>query len=245
MIVIPMAGNSARFYEAGYRRPKYELTVGGESLFSLSVRSFEHYFDTEAFLFVCRRDMDAERFVRSECSAMGLRDARVVSLDGPTRGQGESVLLGLEQGGCASDESLLVFNIDTIRTGYRFPPACEGADGYLEVFLGEGEHWSFVQPAGSGSRRVSRTTEKERISPLCSTGLYYFARAGDFAAACEQALADFETWRARWKELYIAPLYNTLISGGARVDYELIDAGQVRFSGTPQEYRALCSGLPA
>jgi hypothetical protein len=239
MIVIPMAGNSRRFTAAGYRRPKYELPVGGESLFALTVGSFAAYFDSERFVFVCRSEFGAEGFVRGECARLGIRRFDVVPLERETRGQAETVLLGLERSGYEAAESLLIFNIDTIRKGYRFPAECEFADGYLEVFSGEGENWSFVQPAAAFTRRVARTTEKERISDLCSTGLYHFARAGDFVAATGQAIAAVDAYRERWSELYVAPLYNQLIAGGKVIAYHRVDTGEIGFSGTPAEYEAL------
>ncbi|HEX2545907.1 MAG TPA: capsular biosynthesis protein, partial [Ramlibacter sp.] len=72
MIVIPMAGNSSRFYQAGFTRPKYELPVGKDTLFARCVGSFEAYFASESFLFVCRPGVDAERFVHAECAKLGL-----------------------------------------------------------------------------------------------------------------------------------------------------------------------------
>src|ERR1700712_1024260 len=63
MIVIPMAGNSRRFTEAGYDRPKFMLMLSGESLFAHSVRSFERYFAEEEFLFIAREDFSAGPFI--------------------------------------------------------------------------------------------------------------------------------------------------------------------------------------
>ncbi|AEG91967.1 hypothetical protein [Ramlibacter tataouinensis] len=239
MIVIPMAGDSRRFREAGYARPKYELPVGRQSLFALTVLSFEHYFPSERFVFVCRSDLGAEGFVQMECGRLGIRWADVVALPAATRGQAETVLIGLERSGYEPAESLLIFNIDTIRPGYRFPAECEFADGYLEVFSGSGDHWSFVEPAASFTRRVARTTEKERISDLCSTGLYHFARCSDFAAACTHALSNVDAYRERWTEVYVAPLYNQLIAKGKVVAYHQVAAEQIGFSGTPSEYEEL------
>jgi hypothetical protein len=239
MIVIPMAGNSRRFLEAGYTRPKYELEVRGESLFALTVGSFSRYFDSERFVFVCRSDLAAQSFVAAECERLGIRHAEIVALPFPTRGQAETVLLGLQGRGFDDNESLLVFNVDTIRAHYAFPPACEFADGYLEVFVGSGDGWSFVEPTAGFSMRVLRTTEKERISNLCSTGLYHFARAGDFAWACRIAMQDADAFRARWKELYVAPLYNLLIAQGKVIAYHRVGRDEVRFSGVPAEYEAL------
>jgi hypothetical protein len=239
MILIPMAGQSRRFREAGYGRPKYELPIGGESLFACCLRSFARYFGSERFVFVHLDGIDAERFIARECARLGIADYLGVALARPSGGQAESVLLGLRGAGYSGAESLLIFNIDTIRPGYRFPPEADHADGYLEVFHGEGEHWSFVRPAAAFSMRVAATTEKQRISDLCCTGLYHFSRAADFAAACERALGDADGYRSRWGELYIAPLYNDLIAAGRRVLYHVTPRDEVHFAGTPAEYDAL------
>jgi hypothetical protein len=249
MIVIPMAGQSRRFREAGYARPKYELPLQGESLFARCVRSFERYFDSEPFLFIARRGLEAECFIATECERLGIRDHRSVTLDQPTRGQAETVLLGLRQAQCSGNDALLIFNIDTIRPGYAFPPEALHADGYLDVVRADGEHWSFVRPAASFTRRVAETSEKRRISALCCTGLYYFARAADFSAACDAALHDADhhadhdagagSYLTRWGEAYIAPLYNDLIAAGKHVVYAEAPAAQVLFAGTPVEYEAL------
>lgn len=249
MIVIPMAGQSRRFLEAGYTRPKYELPLHGESLFARCLRSFERYFDSERFLFVVRGASGAERFVAAECARLGIAGHRTVALEQPTRGQAETVLLGLRQAECDGNEAILIFNIDTIRPGYVFPAEAQGADGYLDVVRADGEHWSFVRPAASFTRRVAETSEKRRISALCCTGLYYFARAADFSAACTAALGDAAAdaddagvagaYLARWGEAYVAPLYNALIASGKRIVYAEAPAGQVAFAGTPAEYEAL------
>jgi hypothetical protein len=242
MIVIPMAGQSRRFREAGYDRPKYELPLHGETLFARCVRSFERYFDSERFLFVARREFGAERFIAEECARLGIRDQRTVALDQGTRGQAETVLLGLRQAGCGANDAILIFNIDTIRPGYAFPAEALDADGYLDVVRADGEHWSFVRPAAAFTRRVAETSEKRRISALCCTGLYHFARAADFMEACDAALQDADDahgYLARWGEAYIAPLYNMLIAAGRHIVYAEAPPERVLFAGTPAEYDAL------
>ncbi|MES2901964.1 MAG: glycosyltransferase family 2 protein [Pseudomonadota bacterium] len=239
MIVIPMAGQSRRFQEAGFSRPKYEMPLLGESLFACCIRSFERYFRSERFVFICRNDVDAARFVNAECERLGIADYLIVSLAEPTRGQAETVLLGLQGAGYSGNESLLIFNIDTIRPHYIFPVAATWCDGYLDVFSGEGDGWSFVRPSASYGALVAQTTEKQRISSLCCTGLYYFARAADFAEVCEDALRNSEAYQRQWKELYIAPMYNTLIAQGKRIMYHETSSDEVHFSGTPAEYKAL------
>jgi hypothetical protein len=234
-----MAGASSRFFAEGWDRPKYELAVGSQTLFELSVRSFARYFASEAFLFVVRRDFQARPFVAAACRRLGIMQVVVVELDAPTRGQAHTVALGLEEAGAAADEPLTIFNIDTVRPGFTHPETRTEWDGYLEVFEGDGSQWSFVEPMPGGSTLVRRTTEKLRISALCCTGLYYFAGRSLFDAAYRRAAHD-AAYVARWRELYIAPLYNLMIEDGLQVHYRLIPRKAVLFSGTPGEYRALC-----
>ena len=239
MIVIPMAGLSRRFSEAGYERPKYMLPVGERSMFEISVRSFERYFTEADFLFVYREVAGTDRFVRAEAARLGIRNAAFVQLDAPTGGQAETVALGLARSGVGPATPITVFNIDTIRPGFGFPTdgrtlACAG---YLEVFHGSGDNWSFVAAADADPGRVARTTEKEPISDLCSTGLYHFARAEYFLDAFAASLSGGD---AAKREHYVAPLYNRLIARGLEVRYVVIDRSEVIFAGVPQEYVDLC-----
>ena len=135
-------------------------------------------------------------------------------------------------------DNILIFNIDTLRPNFRLPQNLnlDKIDGYLEVFKGEGEQWSFVKASDEKLCKVAKTAEKERISSLCSSGLYYFRKSEEF-------LSIFKTMQEKNKlekgEFYIAPMYNALISQNADIRYELIDLNQILFCGTPSEYENL------
>lgn len=236
MIVIPMAGLSRRFREAGHTLPKYMLDLHGRTLFSRTVESFRHVFATEPFLFVLRDEAGTADFVARECADLGVADARLVVLDQPTRGQAETVRLGLERGGVAGEEPLTIFNIDTLRPGFRPPdaPWAATADGWLEVMRADDPGFSYARPAPAGDARVAETAEKRVISDLASTGLYHFRRADAFARALE---AEAATPSAA--ELYVAPLYNALIAAGGDVRYVEVAPRDVLFCGVPAQYEAL------
>ncbi len=234
MIVIPMAGASRRFAEAGYGRPKYELLLDGRTVFDHAVGGFEALFASEPFLFVVM-GAEASAFAIVASARLGIARATMVCLDAPTAGQAETVSLGLAQARVPPDTPLTIFNIDTFRPNYRPPTGVLAAmDGWLEVFRGEGANWSYVRPAPGAAPIALETAEKRPISDLCCTGLYHFARAADFEAAlaAERAAPSMN-------ELYVAPLYNHLIARGARVGYRLIERGEVVFCGTPEEYQGL------
>jgi hypothetical protein len=238
MIVIPMAGRSQRFFDAGYRQPKYMLDLAGRSVFAHAVDSFRDVFEQERFLFILPEAAAAADFVRDQCAALGVRDYALVSLTQPTAGQAETVALGLDHLSTPATTPLTIFNIDTFRPGFIFPgPPLEAMDGWLEVFRGEGANWSYVRPAPGPVPLALETAEKRPISDLCCTGLYHFARAGDFrrALAAERAAPQAA-------ELYVAPLYNHLIGAGAQIGYREIPRAQVIFCGTPAEYEGLLTG---
>jgi hypothetical protein len=227
-----MLGRSSRFLNAGYTRPKYQLPLGGESVFTKSVRSFEKVFNSQPFVFLVRSDYDAKRFVSEEVARLGIADHRVIEFDFETRGQAESVALGTRD--YSDNVPLMVFNIDTIRHGFEWPDAEAFGDGFLEVFRGEGDGWSFVEPGVGG--RVLRTTEKERISDLCSNGMYGFARLQHFRDAYGDYVRSGSTAAG---ELYIAPLYNRLIERGLNIRYTLLEPSVTMHCGIPSDYEFL------
>jgi len=227
-----MAGRSQRFYDAGYTVPKFELTLGGESVFAHAVGSFAGYFRSQRFLLIVSSD-EALAFVSAECGRLGIDNWQAVRLEGPTAGQAETVALGVEQAEVGDGAPLTIFNIDTFRPGFEFP-RLPPVDGWLEVFEGEGANWSYVRPAPGDEPLALETAEKRPISNLCCTGLYHFNRAGDFRAALAA-----ERQAPQAAELYVAPLYNHLIARGQRIGYSRIDPADVIFCGTPAEYEAL------
>lgn len=229
-IIIPMAGLSSRFARAGFVLPKYMLYAGGRSLFRIAVESFSHYFATCRFVFVARDVFDTHRFIDEECRLMGLPDYCTVMLSAPTRGQAETVALGLRQAEVGADEEILIFNIDTFRPHFELPTVAAQGDGYLEVFKGSGANWSYARTAdGRNCSPVVETAEKREISDNCSTGIYHFRRAADFLRAFDEA-------QGNGGELYVAPLYNRLIAEGRNIFIHVIPRSAVIFCGVPEEY---------
>lgn len=238
MIVIPMAGLSRRFRDAGFDLPKYMLPAKGSSLFEHSVRSFERYFNKEEFLFIALGVADTEKFIHDECKHFGLSSYRVAILDAPTRGQAETVYLGLETLGGDRDHPITVFNIDTFRPGFKYPEEFDlsDVDGYLETFVGSGKNWSNVLPVSPDCNRVIKTAEKAEISEFCCTGLYYFKTAHLFCDVFEK-VKGLEAATLQGGEFYIAPMYNELIAQGADIRFSIIPRDEVIFCGVPDEYR--------
>ncbi|MDK9760191.1 capsular biosynthesis protein, partial [Vibrio sp. D173a] len=191
------------------------------------------------FLFIVRDVYKTPEFVAEQASSMGIQKFHIVSLEKETRGQAETVTLGIEawrkETNTCEDDTMTIFNIDTFRPGFTFPSLDELGDGYFEVFKGSGDNWSFAKPICTGSNLVGKTAEKKPISDLCCTGLYYFRSLNEYLIAYYAYLDKPETWEKG--ELYVAPLYNYLIANGLKVHYHLIPRKDVIFCGVPDEYR--------
>ncbi len=225
MIIIPMAGASSRFFKEGYDKPKYQLIANGSTLFEWSVKTFEKYFESEHFLFICRDIYETPEFIKEKLDVLGVVNYSIFVLERETLGQAETVYAALEL--VSPSESLLIFNIDTWRHNFVFGE--RSLDGYLEVFKGEGDHWSFVLP-GDEPNIVKATTEKVRVSELCSNGIYFFRNKDIYSTAY------FDMRKECQSELYIAPMYNYIINRGGDVKYKLVEYGDHTFMGTPKEY---------
>lgn len=228
-----MAGLSSRFLNEGYTLPKYMLYIGDRSMFNIAVSSFEKYFLTANFIFVARDVFDTEAFIKEECNLLGILNFQIIIINSPTKGQAETVKIGLERSSISINEAILIFNIDTFRCNYNLPNNIENWDGYLEVFKGEGANWSYAKTVAVNSTKVIETAEKKEISNNCSTGIYYFKTVKSFLNAYND---DDKKNEERFKELYVAPLYNSLIDKGGEVHINIIKREEVIFCGIPQEY---------
>lgn len=227
MIVIPMAGLSSRFFKAGYTLPKYMLDLDGKTVFEWSVSSFYQHFKTDHFLFIIFDHFNTKIFVENELLKMGIENYTIVTLKEYTKGQADTVYQGIEN--LDLDTELYIFNIDSRLNSFEKLKNNDDIDGYLEVFKGEGEHWSFILPGED--KHVLKTTEKERISEFCSNGLYYFKSSKIFSKKVKFALDKFNG-----NEIYIAPLYNDYIQEKKVITYKEVDLKSIEFCGTPKEY---------
>ena len=78
--------------------------------------SFKRYFKTD---FITRSDFNVTTFVEKECIALGIINFEIVSLTQDTRGQADTVKIGLEKFKSKKNEDLYIFNIDSIRSIFK------------------------------------------------------------------------------------------------------------------------------
>ncbi len=234
MIVIPMAGKSSRFFNAGYKTPKYKLPIYNNSdVFTEAVKSFENYFKTDLFVFLHRNDDDSAQFILNKCKFLGIDKFKLFEITNDTRGQADTIAIFLKTlNKSLLNEPLYIFNIDSFRKNFLKPDPSFFTNmlGYLELFEGHGNHWSFAK---IDKVNVLETAEKIRISDYCSNGLYFFKTAEIFINTFS------EVEKTHDGELYIAPMYNYLIANGQKIKFKITGINQTIFCGTPIEYEQL------
>lgn len=229
-VVVPMAGRARRFADAGVRVPKPLIDVRGRPMYAWAVDSLPLRL-ARRIVFVCLREhlegWALEPDIRARYRAL---DPVIVPLDGVTEGQVCTVLAARAL--IPRDAPLLVYNADTYcRTNLArvLPTLGSEVAGMIGVFRAPGEQWSFARVDACG--RVVETSEKRRISDWATTGLYWFARGGDFVAHADAMIAANE--RAGGGEFYVAPVYNRLIAAGLQVRVD--EAREVWALGTPED----------
>lgn len=231
-VVITMAGRGSRFYDAGYKVPKYEIMAHERSLFEWSMLSLKNFLTLDSrVIFVCLAENKSSDFVLRQTRAQGLNDVHIVELKEVTDGQATTAYLSQELWN--PEWPLLIYNIDTYVKPHALKPddIRPGSDGWVPCFQVPGEHWSFVKLGDDGW--AVDLAEKQRISDYASIGLYWFSRAGRYVELYDRFFSDSKNLVRG--EKYIAPLYRQLLAEGGKVSVSDLNLSDVHVLGTPAE----------
>lgn len=223
MIVFTLAGESTRFTKNGYTTVKYLLKLNGREI----IHHILSYVDVnQQVLLIINKKHRSLKTLDGICKSLGMTNFKIVEI-GSTDGQLTTLYVGLKEiirtasTWVNLNYPILIFNGDTIRkSDYRY----YNSEGYIETFQQEGHHWSFVDSLG----RVSKVTEKEKISDFCSTGLYGFSSIN--------LLLEYYSDNFELNENFIAPLYNSLIKDGLLVISSNVSSSNFIPCGIPEEY---------
>ena len=219
MILITLAGESSRFFTSGYKEVKYKLDYNGITI----IENILNYLPkNEPLVIGLNIRFEDYNFFESILIKMNFKNFQIIEIEN-TKGQLDTVFKVLREAKVSLNDSLTVFNGDTIRKNYNWN--FHNSDGVIEVFKGSGSHWSFIDKLGE----VAIVKEKKRISDLCSNGLYYFK-------SINMIIENYKNYNSNLEEIYISEFYNYLIKKGYRITGQLIDKNDLVFCGTPKEY---------
>jgi len=211
-IVVPMAGLGSRFARAGYDRPKPLIPVHGVPMIRLVIENIRPS-TPHRFIFICQRAHDDAYALREALTAWA-PGCSLVLLDGVTEGAACTVLAARDF--IDSDASLMIANsdqyVDIAIDPYVGAMAARTLDGLIMTMQASDPKWSFAGLDAQGL--VTEVVEKQVISTHATVGIYNFARGRDFVASAMAMIAADERVN---NEFYVAPVYNRLIAGGARI----------------------------
>lgn len=225
-IVIPMAGNGMRFYEAGIKTPKPLIKVLGKTLLEHSIESLGI---EGRFFFIVKQYEDTSINEKIESIIYSLiPDAMIIVSSDKQMGASHSAMYAKEY--INNDSPLIITNCDQ--------RLIWNANKYLE-FLKEDMDGSVVLFTSYDSRNsyaviekniITNIVEKKPVSTDALIGLHYWKNGCDFVDSAEKLIADL----SGEKEAYISETYNYLIKKGKKILPYHINNNEFISLGTPQ-----------
>lgn len=226
LVVVPMAGRSARFSAVGYRTPKWGLEIAHKSVIWWAMQCILPLANHGAEIrFVVRNEHVSQLHVSlAELKSLG----KIVSLSSDTMGQADTVKLALN---LEEDRSkpLLIWNCDS----YVSPSVIDFFSWSTPFVLCanlSGNQWSFMKLNQNGN--VIEAREKVRISDNCSVGMYAFSTSEQFVTGLSKTIFEASS------EKFVAPIYNSIIESNQIVRCKHVHKKDFLSFGTPDDFLA-------
>ena len=229
-LIIPSAGLGTRT-QTFFEGPKPLIEINGSFLLELVLQTMP-WNQVEQLIIVLNEKHNSwfdSRVKGRLLSAIPGEVDTTILFTPTTTGQAETASIALGHRPEAN-QAVLIGNCDTL-VGGDWPDFSKIRDGALGLFTSKLQNLSYAKLNADGE--VVQTAEKQVISNLASSGLYFFSRASDFMNALDSA-------RLFPGEQFIAPLYNDLISRGMSISHWMHDT--VTPLGTESEIRSFLEG---
>jgi UDP-N-acetylglucosamine diphosphorylase / glucose-1-phosphate thymidylyltransferase / UDP-N-acetylgalactosamine diphosphorylase / glucosamine-1-phosphate N-acetyltransferase / galactosamine-1-phosphate N-acetyltransferase len=229
-VIMPMAGRGSRFEGSGYQRPKPLIEVQDKPMFAWALESLQDV-SYNQLIIISLQEHEAYFGVRDLVRKYAPANTELILLPAITEGQLATVLAAREF--IKSPEDLLIISSDTIvkspigKDILNKPPDCEGIISVADM---PGDRWSFARTDRQG--KVVEVSEKVRISPHASTGLYYFSSGRKFIQLTDSLILSQKKTRG---EYYVMPLYGEYLQAGSHI--AISQATEMWDLGTPESLR--------
>ena len=229
-LIMPMAGNGQRFFDAGYDLPKPLIDVKGKPMFVRVLENIKYGTDIHV---IVRKDhieqYNIDTKIKEHCP-----EATVHVINEPNEGACCTVLEAVDPD---SDAPFLVANCDQLMVwdkkkfytpGGNYPGV---AGGTIMTFYPNHDKpiHSYVKLDITG-RYVIQLAEKEMISNIATTGVYHFGSQKKFVQAANHMMKMNDRTN---NEFYLAPVYNYILEP---VKVYMVD--EFIGMGTPEELKA-------
>lgn len=219
-IVIPMAGLGSRFAVEGWVEPKPLIPVGKDGEKKPMIQWVVDNFNVPGakFVFIVRKEhLENKEWGVQEVLEKIAPGCKIVVTDSVTEGPACSVLLAEEAGVLDHKKPLMIANSDQWLEWdpNAFLYQAQSVDGCISVFHQPNKNdtkWSYAEVNSHGL--VKRVEEKTVISEIATTGIYYWARAGEFVRYARDMIQKNVRVNG---EFYVCPVYNEAIREGKRI----------------------------
>lgn len=231
--IIPCAGLSKRFSDAGYLHPKPLILAQGKPILSYVIDNIKTL-DGGTAIFILQKAHE-ETYKISEYVRSIYPNSEFVFLDGVTDGAARTVCYGLNKLDFMNKmvEPLIVLNSDQYvsnpDTLVRFKSECEHKDGNILCFNAKHPKWSY---AATRKNRVKYVVEKVPTGSKATLGIYYYNTAGLLMSAITSMISKNIRTNG---EFYLCPAYNEIIQNGGNVGVTMMDKRDKWGLGTPED----------
>lgn len=213
-VVIPMAGKGSRFVMAGYNTPKPLIDVLGKPMIEWVIDNLS--LSCAKYIFVvCKSHLDNKEWRLRETLETSVPNCEIIEIEDVTEGPACTVMLA--ESNLDMSKPLVIANCDQFLEWdpNSFLYESQQVDGCISVFHqpdSTDTKWSYARLDSTGL--VQEVKEKEAISSVASTGIYYWHCAGDFFACAREMIK--KNIRVN-NEFYVCPVYNEAIAKGMRI----------------------------
>jgi RpiB/LacA/LacB family sugar-phosphate isomerase len=224
-LLIPMAGKGQRFVDQNFIMPKPLIMVKDKHHLDLSMSSIN--FDEFNLIFVVRDEHIVDYNIDSLLKEKYGDDIQIVSQIGDAEGCTNSCMLAADL--IDNSTPLIIYTLDSIiEPAFSMDQVPPDSDGMVVVCKTNSKNYSYIKYKDD---LVTETKEKEVISDLGITGVYYF-KSGKLFMHYANEMVSCEKHKTLG-EYYLAPIYNLLIRDGLKVKYKTIE--KMHVIGTPEE----------
>jgi NDP-sugar pyrophosphorylase family protein len=219
-VIIPMAGHSRRFQEAGYTVPKPFILIDGKPMIQRVCRMFA---PEDEFIFICNEEqLEANAEYREILASIAPR-TQIVTIAPHELGPVYSVLAADPY--MAADEPVIITYCDfTMRWNYdHFRLKAAMYDGAIPVFRGFhpasfGDTYYCYLRTNEASEmlelREKQSFTDNRAEEFASTGVYYVDRWDNFKRYAAEIIEQGQKVAA---EYYASLIYPPMVRDGKRV----------------------------
>jgi NDP-sugar pyrophosphorylase family protein len=205
-IIVPIAGPSNLFVNAGYTYPKPLIEINGIPMIQRVIEQAGAVGDEYQFIFIIKEE-DASKFHLDNTLKLLAPQSVVVKLKKDTRGGLCSVLMAIDK--INENDSLIILNGDQILDiGYdeilKYWKQ-HNADAGIITFKSVHPRWSYARIENN---EVVQTAEKNPISSHAIVGYYYFYNAATFYKAAFQVIKNDVQFEGNF---YISPVINEYV----------------------------------